>query len=188
MLDVSNKKLSQNKPFRYSLKSNCPYLVHFYDYKNVRSKYGSLRQLCLHHKNKVLICRTSPFTLPKQVTFSKSKEMLQNKTWFSHKENLKWFSFLPFETPSPLFLPKIGTVLLYSSSFSMVSSCSARGKAKLSSYFCKNKKTHGPTDNCFAMVCRRIDPIFCPFFYLAFKELSLPFFSRIFICLLLCFS
>ncbi len=153
MLDVSNKKLSENKPFPYRLKINCPDLVHFYDYKNVKSKYGRLPQLCLDHKSKVISCRTSlvlrrarllcfcfskntttretcflrSFTLPRQVIFSKSEEMLQDldlqyksKTWFFHKRTLKWFSFLPFETPSPLFLPKTGTVLLYSSSFSMV--------------------------------------------------------------------
>ena len=142
MLDVSNKNLSENKPFPYILKINCPDLVHFYDYKNVKSKYGRLPQLCLDHKSKVISCSTSlvlrrattretcflrSFTLPRQVIFSKSEEMLQDldlqyksKTWFFHKRTLKWFSFLPFETPSPLFLPKTGTVLLYSSSFSMV--------------------------------------------------------------------
>ncbi len=39
---------------------------------------------------------------------------------FSREKLFKWFTFLPFETPTTLFLPKIGTVLLYSSSFSMI--------------------------------------------------------------------
>ena len=66
--------------------------------------------------------------------FSKKEKMLQDTicfakrssftrcigAQFSSKKNLKWLTFLPFETPTSLFLPKIGTILLYSSSFSMI--------------------------------------------------------------------
>ncbi len=48
-------------------------------------------------------------------SFTKCKE-----SQFSRKKTFKWFTFLPFETPITLFLPKMGTVLVYSSSFSMI--------------------------------------------------------------------
>ena len=69
-----------------------------------------------------------------KISFFSKKKMLQDtiysarrssfakckQTQFSSKKISKWFTFLPFETPTTLFLPKIGTVLLYSCSFSTI--------------------------------------------------------------------
>ena len=86
-------------------------------------------------KTKKMICNIHIFTLAKSSTFpsfsnqnkhtkralfSKNDKILENTIWFSNKKYLKLFTFLPFETPSLLFLPKMGTVLFYSSSFSMI--------------------------------------------------------------------
>lgn len=72
-----------------------------------KSMYSSRRTW----KNRAKIC-----------LFSKKERKLQDKIWFSSEKNLKWLTFLPFETPTLLFLPKIGAVLLYSFSFSMINS------------------------------------------------------------------
>ena len=102
MVNISNKKLIKNKSF--------------------------------FTKNKNVICNTHILTLVKLSTFtsfssqneyaeisffSKNDKKLKN-TIFSNKENLELFTFLPFEAPSLLFLPKMGTVLFYSSSFSII--------------------------------------------------------------------
>lgn len=51
----------------------------------------------------------------------KNKKVLHAKMHFrTSKKCLKKVTFLPFETPTLLFLPKIGAVLLYSSSFSII--------------------------------------------------------------------
>ena len=102
MVDISNKKLNKKKSF--------------------------------FSKNKRVICDTHFLTLSKAGTFTsfssqnkyaeislfyKNNKRLKN-TIFSAKKGLELFTFLPFETPSLLFLPKMGTVLFYSSSFSMI--------------------------------------------------------------------
>ena len=116
MVDVSNKKLSKNKSF-------------FSKSKGVRGATYFAPQ------SKEIVCGTPILTLSKRTSFiifsypnkytgislfSKNDKILKDKTWFSDKKSLKWFTFLPFETPSLLFLPKMGTILFYSSSFSMI--------------------------------------------------------------------
>ena len=86
-------------------------------------------------KNQKIICNIHIFTLAKSSTFlsfsnqnkhakkalfSKNDKILESTVWFSNKKYLKLLTFLPFETPSFLFLPKMGTVLFYSSSFSII--------------------------------------------------------------------
>ncbi len=92
MLDISNKKPYKNKSF--------------------------------FNKSKRIICNTRILILGKPSTFRSFSNQKKHTevSLFSKKDkkNLKWFTFLPFETPSLLFLPKMGTVLFYSSSFSMI--------------------------------------------------------------------
>lgn len=53
-------------------------------------------------------------------SFYKDEKRLENKIFFLDQKTFKLFTFLPFETPNILFLPKMGSVLFYSSSFSMI--------------------------------------------------------------------
>lgn len=52
--------------------------------------------------------------------FFERERRLEGKTLYFNKKTLKLFTFLPFETPNVLFLPKMGTVLFYFSSFSII--------------------------------------------------------------------
>lgn len=73
-------------------------------------------------KDKKMIYNT--LILTKLKSSSLSISTYQNKCLevplFSNKKYIKLFTFLPFETPSLLFLPKMGIILLYSSSFSII--------------------------------------------------------------------
>lgn len=89
------------------------------------------------NKNKKMNYNTSILTLLKSNTlsifpyqskylkiplFSKNHQILEDKIRFSDDKNIRWFTFLPFETPSLLFLPKMGIILFHSSSFSIINS------------------------------------------------------------------
>ena len=105
MVNILKKRLNKNKSFlskNNKINCNIPILT------KLKSSTLSL----FISQNKYL---EIPF-------FSKNDQVLENKIGFSDKKNIKWFTFLPFETPNLLFLPKIGIVLLYSSSFSIINS------------------------------------------------------------------
>lgn len=105
MINILNKKLNENKSFFSQNKKiicNTPVLT--------KLKSSSFT---------VFFSQSKFFKIP---PFSKTHQILEDKIWFSDKKNRKWFTFLPFETPSLLFMPKMGTVLLYSSSFSIINS------------------------------------------------------------------
>lgn len=105
MVNILNKKLNENKSFFSKNKKigyNTPILT----------KLKSSTFSVFYYQAKYL----------KIPLLSKNHQILEDKFWFSDEKNLKWSTFLPFETPSLLFLPKIGIIFLHSSSFSIINS------------------------------------------------------------------
>ena len=132
MVNVSYKKLNKNKGFfsKSKVSSQKQLSLGFFEAQTKASQ-----MLTLPSQSKEIVWGTPILNLSKRITFlifsypnkyveisfsSKNEKMLKDKIWFSGKKGLKWFSFLPFETPSLLFLPKMGTILFYSSSFSVI--------------------------------------------------------------------
>lgn len=94
---------------------------------NKKKKFFSKNERIVFNTHRLTLAKLSTFTNFSSQNehaeislFSKNDKRLKNTIWFSDKKHLKLFTFLPFETPSLLFLPKMGTVLFYSSSFSMM--------------------------------------------------------------------
>ena len=105
MVNIVNKKLNENNSFfSKNKKINCN--------TQILTKLKSSTFSVFVHQAKYL---KIPF-------LSENYQTLKEKSWFSDDKNRKWSTFLPFETPSLLFLPKMGIVLLYSSSFSIINS------------------------------------------------------------------
>lgn len=105
MLNILNKKFNGNKSFfSKNKKINCSTLILT---KSKSSTFTVFVNQAKHLKIRLL---------------SKNHQILEDKFEFSDEKNVKWSTFLPFETPSLLFLPKMGIVLLYSSSFSIINS------------------------------------------------------------------
>lgn len=119
MVNILNKKLNENKSFfskNNKINCNIPILTEL--------KSSTLSLFIFQNKYLEILsfCEAKTKIRYANPPFSKRDQVLEDKIGFSDEKNRKWFTFLPFETPNLLFLPKMGIVLLYSSSFSIINS------------------------------------------------------------------